>query len=54
MKSPKLSHINRARLKAVKKALRDTSVRVKPMVTKDKRKEQNKRECRRYAGVYLD
>lgn len=46
----KLSEINQARLKAFKKGQRETTLKVKPMVTKDKRKERSRMECRRYCA----
>jgi len=36
------------RLKFARKAMRETTHRVKPMITKDKKKEQDKRSCRKF------
>ena len=38
---------NKDRLAAFKKALRETSHTVKPMVETDKKKEANKKKCRK-------
>ena len=38
---------NRDRLKMAKKAMRETTHPVKPMVTTDKKKEANKKACRK-------
>lgn len=39
---------NMDRLKFARKAMRETTHRVKPMITKDKKKEQDKRSCRKF------
>lgn len=47
MKKRTLSIEEEGRLSAMKKAMRETTHRIKPMVTTDKKKESNKLECRK-------
>ena len=47
MKKSKLSETNKNRLKAFKKAMRETTHVVKPMVTINKKKQANKMACRK-------
>lgn len=46
MKIRKLSDINASRLKAFKKAQRETTVPVKPVITPDQKKQASKKACR--------
>jgi len=46
MKTRKLSDINASRLKAFKKAQRETTVPVRPVITRDRKKQASKKACR--------
>jgi hypothetical protein len=48
MKPKGLSDINASRLKAFKKAQRESTVMVKPLVVQDKKKRASKRACRNF------